>query len=67
MTHLGLDVALHGRVATRINDLRPSDAPVSLQHTRVGSRPGNAYELGERLKVRVVEVSLERREILVEE
>ena len=33
----------------------------------VGSRPGNAYELGERLKVRVVEVSLERREILVEE
>lgn len=43
VSHLGDDVALDGRVAARINDLRPSDAPMSLQHTQLGSRPGNRH------------------------
>ena len=48
MTHLGLDVALHGRVAARINDLRPKDAPVSLRRTRLESYPGKKHRSTQR-------------------
>lgn len=37
LTHLGRDIDLHGRVAARINDLRPNDAPIRTWRTRSGA------------------------------